>query len=119
MQMAKLSLTDGNITLSAEVPHPIEKNTKRYLQILLRLMDKGLNNPAYQLNTLSLMLTGKTFLELVEKKQASETELSGLVEVIMKDIKTNNSESKTTTGTTVDDFLEGLTGGKGSKDGPN
>jgi len=60
----KLTVNDVSLQLPAE-EYP--KHTKTFMSIMLTLVDKAKDNPAMQLHTLSLIATGKPFLELLSK----------------------------------------------------
>jgi len=59
-----------------EVPE-CNEHTQRFLSLLMSMMEKGLNNPLYQLHALSIIHTGKGFSQLV---YGDEENMMGIIE---------------------------------------
>jgi len=68
------------------------EHTKLYIALLTRMINKGLDNPGAQLHTLSLICTGKSFMELVTKNtadsehmiQAAKALAEGLLDIVVQ-----------------------------------
>jgi len=99
-----MEFKEGEITIT--IPgsdHP--EHTKRYMSFLTRMANKGLDNPAYQLHTLSIVCTGKSFIELITRStagtehmiQAARALAEGLLDVVV--------QSGDSSGVTLDEML--------------
>jgi hypothetical protein len=95
---------EGEISVS--VPRSnYPEHTKKFISLLTRMVNKGLDNPAYQLHTLSIICTGKSFIELITRNtadvehmiQAARALAEGLLDVVV--------QSSDSSGITVDELL--------------
>jgi len=102
-----MQFKEGEITVSTPgADHP--EHTKLFVSVLTRMLNKGIDNPAFQLHALSLLCTGKSFIELITKNnadseqlvEAAKTMAEGLLDVIV--------QTGDMSGTTIDDILDNL-----------
>lgn len=59
-----------------------EKSTKLFLDSMVRIIKKGAVSPAYQLHILSMILTGRTFKELMDGEEQGKT-VEDIVKLMM------------------------------------
>jgi len=108
----KVDLDNVEIT----VKQTCTEHTKLYVALLSQILNKGINNPAFQLHVLCMIHLGKTFNDLVHKdpddkdKKPKTEDLINLIKSVpigflMKNMKFDDTGRPDVTDTTIDDFL--------------
>ena len=84
------------------------EHTKLFVGVLLRMLNKGRNNPAYQLHALSLLTTGKSFMELVTQHEDGVEHMIEAVKALAEGtIEVITGTSADMSDITIDQFLGG------------
>lgn len=97
-------LKDGNAELTVPGVNYTEHD-QLYMSILLRLIEKGRENPAFQLHTLALLFTGKNFTELCTGRDVDIEQLVEVLKLITRPMVENMSIKGDISQSTIDDFL--------------
>ena len=101
--------------ITLDIDEPIEDYTKTFLIHIVNLLEKGINNPAFQLHCLSLLYTGKNFIELITGEDMTEflspeimmNILAKVPKDIMEQINKDVLGATNLSNTTIDDILGG------------
>lgn len=86
------------------------EHTKKFISLLARMLNKGLENPAYQLHVFSLLCTGKSFIELVETGKPQAQEVVKTIAFLAKTLLDTIEQRGNLTNNTIDDILNGKSG---------
>jgi hypothetical protein len=99
-----MTFEDGSVKV--EVTGTITPETEKFVCFLLRMMNKGVGNPAYQLHAISVLTTGMSFVDLVVNsgnKPELVEQLNSIANSFLDSMK--RSGSTLMSGATIDDFL--------------
>ena len=84
------------------------KHTELFVAMMTRILNKGIDNPAFQINAISLLATGKPFAQLLDKNSNENEQfmqaLKSLAETLIGSITSNSSPNMSES--TLDDFLD-------------
>lgn len=111
-----MQFKEGEITV--DTPSDVyPQHTKTFVSLMTRMINKGIDNPAYQLHTLSLMCTGKSFMELITRSKADAEDMIEAARQLSDGILDVVSQSSSMSGTSLDEMLNRYGGDK--PDNPN
>lgn len=107
-----MKITINNVEVN--IKQGCDKITEHYVKILTQLINKGMNNPAFQLHVLCVIHTGKTFTDLIYDDSKESEDVDAILALIKdlplgllaKNIKIENSGRPDLTETTVEDILK-------------
>ncbi len=100
-----MKIVEENVSI--EVADDLPEHTIRFLRILLKMMHKGIGNPAFQLHSLSMLVTGKPFVTLVAEgeKPADLVMDIEMVTAAFLDVMKRSGHTPPSSGMTIDDIL--------------
>ncbi len=104
-----MKLELDNITIETK-QDSVPKYTEKYVALLSILINKGIEDPACQLQVLSLITTGRPFIQLVSNDLKSMDQIFEATNKLMEGILDNGLESSKVekSGITIEEFLEGF-----------
>lgn len=107
-----MDFAEGEIRVST--PSDVyPEHTKTFVSLLTRMINKGIDNPAYQLHVLSIICTGKSFSELITRNVADAEHMIEAARSLAEGILDVVTQSGSMSVSTIDDMLKKY--GKGGR----
>ena len=100
-----MEFKEGEITVSTPCDvYP--QHTKTFVSLLLRMINKGIDNPAYQLHALALICTGKSFMELLVRNSGDAEHMLEAARAMADSMLDTIAQSSNMSQTTIEDMLD-------------
>lgn len=97
-----MKISGEKVTVS--INEDIDKGTERFLKFLVIIFERALNNPTYQLNILSMLLSGHPFVKLLLNNEEGDKAILNSMKSIGDTLKLSTID-KLMSNSTIDDIL--------------